>query len=278
MTIFIANANGKIGQEVVKALIAKGETVRIGVRDVAKAKAEFPGAEVVAIDLARPETMAAGVTGAKAVFSAFPGEYLPQADAVLAALAKAAGVKRYVKLSVVGADQNEAGEHRQAEKAIEASGLEWTHLRPTFFMQNYSVASAAEIKAKRTFTEASGDGKTAFIDARDIAAVAVKALTEPGHNGKAYTLTGSQALDRKQVASLIGEAIGAPVSYVAIDDAALMAALAGASDYHRTLYSTLYGYVRAGYTAGTVDTVETLLGRKPLSFAQFARDHAAVWK
>ncbi len=278
MTIFIANANGKIGQEVVKGLIAKGEKVRIGVRNVAKAKADFPGAEIVPIDLDRPETLAAGVAGAKAVFSAIPGEYLPRAESELAKAAKAAGVKRYVKLSVVGADQNETSEHRLAEKAIEASGLDWTHLRPTFFMQNYSVAQAQSIKDTGKFYEAAADGKTAFIDARDIASVAIKALTEPGHHGQAYTLTGSQALDRNEVAALIGKAIDKPVTYVPIDDAALMTALAGANDYTRTLYSALYGYVRAGYTAGTVDTVEKVLGRKPIAFAQFARDHAAVWR
>ena len=278
MTIFIANANGKIGQEVVKGLLAKGEKVRIGVRNVEKARAEFPGAAIIAIDLERPETMAAGLTGAKAVFSAIPGDYLPRAEVELAKAAKAAGVKRYVKLSVIGAEQNEAGEHRVAEKAVEASGLEWTHLRPTFFMQNYSVAHAQSIKTTRKFHEAAADGKTAFIDARDIAAVAVKALTEPGHNGRAYTLTGASALDRGEVAGLIGEAIGSRVTYVAIDDAALMQALAGANDYTRKLYSALYGYVRAGYIAATVDTVSELLGRKPIGFAEFARDHAAVWR
>ena len=278
MTILIANANGKVGQEVVKGLIAKGEQVRVGVRNVEKARAEFPGAEVVAIDATRPETFARAVAGAKAVFSAFPTELLPKAEIDLAAAAKAAGVKRYVKLSVSGAGDGEAFGHTAAERAVEASGLEWTHLRPTFFMQNYSTASAASIKSEHKFYEAAADGKTAFIDARDIASVAVKALTEPGHNGKAYALTGGRALDRNDVAKAIGSAIGAPVSYVAIDDAGLRNALANAPKFTQELYSALYGFVRAGYTAAVDPTVERVLGRKPIEFAQFAKDNLAAWR
>ena len=278
MTIFIANANGKIGQEVVRGLIAKGEKVRIGVRNVEKARAEFPGAEVVAIDATRPETFAAAVTGAKAVFSAFPTELLPKAEVDLAAAAKAAGVKRLVKLSVIGAGDSAAFGHTAAEQAIEATGLEWTHLRPTFFMQNYSVAMAGSIKGERKFYEAAADGKTSFIDARDIAAVAVKALTETGHHGKAYTLTGSRALDRNQVAAELSEAIGAKVAYVAIDDAALRQALVGAPKFTQDLFSTLFGLVRAGHTEAVDPTTEQVLGRKPIDFAQFASDNAAVWK
>lgn len=278
MTIFIANANGKIGQEVVKGLMLKGEHVRVGVRDVEKARHDFAGAEIVAIDAAKPETFAKAVAGAKAVFSAFPTELLPKAEIDLAAAAKSAGVKRYVKLSVVGAGDSEAFGHTAAEKAIEATGLEWTHLRPTFFMQNYTSAQAPSIKAQRRFYEAAAGGKTAFIDARDIAAVAVKALTEAGHHGKAYTLTGGRALDRNEVAAAIGEAIGAPVTYVAIDDAALRQALADAPAFTQELFSALYGFVRAGYTAAVDPTAEKVLGRKPISFAKFAQDHAAVWR
>ena len=278
MTIFIANANGKIGQEVVRGLIAKGEKVRVGVRNVAKARSEFPGAEVVAIDAARPESFGPAVAGMTAVFSAFPTELLPKAEVDLAAAAKSAGVKRYVKLSVVGAGESDAFGHTAAEKAVEATGLDWTHLRPTFFMQNYSTAQAAGIKAERKFYEAAADGKTAFIDARDIAAVAVKALTEAGHAGKAYTLTGGRALDRNEAAAAIGEAIGAKVVYVPIDDAALRQALAAAPKFTQDLYSTLYGFVRAGYTAAVDPTVERVLGRKPIDFAQFARDSASAWK
>ena len=278
MSILIANANGKIGQEVVRGLLAKGEAVRVAARNVAKAKAEFPGAEVVAFDLDKPATFAAAVKGVSAVFSAIPTEYLPKAEVDLAAAAKAAGVKRYVKLSVAGAGEGEAFGHQAAEKAIEATGLEWTHLRPTFFMQNYSTAMAATIKEKRALYEAAADGKTAFIDARDIAAIAVKALTEKGHAGKAYELTGAHALDRREVAALLSEAVGAHISYVPIDDAALRVALNGAPVKLVELYSTLYGLVRDGYTAGAVDTVERVLGRKPISFAQFAKDNAAVWR
>jgi uncharacterized protein YbjT (DUF2867 family) len=277
MTILVANANGKVGQEVVRGLLAKGEKVRVGVRNMDKAKAEFPGAEIVLLDVLKPETRTRAVSGVNAVFSAFPTELLPEAETDLVAAAKAAGVRRFVKLSVVGAaNGGEAFGHGPAEQAVRASGLEHTFLRPTFFMQNYSTALAPSIKSSRVFHEAAGAGKTSFVDARDIAAVAVKALTEASHNGKSYTLTGGQAIDRNEVAKLIGKAIGAPVEYVAIDDKALRQALEGAPEKTRELYSAIYGWVRDGATEAP--DVENVLGRKPITFADLARDNASIWR
>jgi uncharacterized protein YbjT (DUF2867 family) len=180
---------------------------------------------------------------------------------------------------VIGAaNGGEAFGHGPAEQAVKASGLEHTFLRPTFFMQNYSTALAPSIKSSRVFHEAAGAGKTSFVDARDIAAVAVRALTEAGHNGKSYTLTGGQAIDRNEVAKLIGKAIGAPVEYVAIDDKALRQALAGAPEKTLELYSAIYGWVRDGATEAVSPDVEQVLGRKPITFADFARDNASIWR
>jgi uncharacterized protein YbjT (DUF2867 family) len=145
-------------------------------------------------------------------------------------------------------------------------------------MQNYATTSAATIRDHGAFYEPADDGKTAFIDTRDIAEIGVKALTEPGHNGKSYALTGAEPLDRHQVAAHISTAIGKPVNFVNVDDAALRKAMAGAPAALVELMSALMGYVRAGYTAGIETDVEKVLGRKPTSFAQFARDHAHVWK
>ena len=115
MTILVSNANGKVGHEVAKALLAAGQSVRIGARAVDKAKAEFPGAEIVELDFARPATLAAAVNGVGAVFSATPYELLPNAEQELIAAAKAAGVKRFVKL--VG-----DGRRRRPQFAAHAGG------------------------------------------------------------------------------------------------------------------------------------------------------------
>ena len=240
MTILVSNANGKVGQEVVKALIASGEKVRVGARDVTRAKAEFPGAEVVELDFAKPATLAAAVAGVTAVFAATPYQLLPDAEERLIAAAKSAGVKRFVKMSALGVEANPQSPHSIVEAALAKSGLAWTVLRPTFFMQNYSTMSAASIKAGAIY-EPAAEGATSFIDARDIADVAVTVLTKPGHEGKAYALTGPAALTRAEVATALSKASGREVKYVAVDDAALRAGMAGAPASLVELMSALVG-------------------------------------
>ncbi|WP_181707441.1 NAD(P)H-binding protein [Chthonobacter rhizosphaerae] len=278
MTLFVANANGKVGTDLVAALLAGGHAVRVGARDLAKARAAFPGAEVVAFDYADVPAHAAALDGVTALFTAAPPWLLPAAEIDLLALARDKGVRRIVKLSYLGAELAPESPHGRAERAIEASGLEWTHIRPTFFNQNFSTAHAATIRTEGAFYEPAADGASAFIDTRDIAAVVVKALTEPGHNGKAYGLTGSESLTRHQVAEALSAALGRTIRYVPVDDAALRASLAGAPQALVELLSGLYGAVRAGQTAATTTTVADLLGRPPIRFADFATDAAATWR
>ena len=147
MTILVSNANGKVGQEVAKALLAKGEKVRSARATSTRPRRLFPSAEIVELDLTKPATLAAAVKGVDAVFSATPYELLPAGEEALIGAAKSAGVKRYVKLSAKGVEANPASPHVLAEKTLATSGLAWTILRPTFFMQNYSTMSAGSIRS-----------------------------------------------------------------------------------------------------------------------------------
>ena len=277
MTILVSNANGKVGQEVVRLLVAGGHPTRVGARDVEKARSEFPGAEVVSLDLTKPDTIAAAVAGVDAVFAATPYQLLPAAEEALLAAAKAAGVKRFVKMSALGVEADPTSPHSLSEAAIRESGLEWTFLRPTFFMQNYSTQAAASAKAGAIY-EPAAEGASCFVDTRDIAEVAVVALTQDGHAGKAYGLTGPAALTRAEVAAELTKASGHPVVYVAVDDAALRKGMAGAPASLVELMSQLFGYVRAGYTATVSPDIQTVLGRPARDFASFARDYADVWR
>jgi len=277
MTILVSNANGKVGHEVAKALIAAAQKVRIGARDLVKAKADFPSAEIVELDFARPATLAAAVRGVDAVFSATPYELLPDAERALIDAAKAGGVERCVKLSAMGVDADPNSPHMLAERALKESGLAWTVLRPTFFMQNYATMVAASVRAGAIY-EAAADGASSFVDLRDIAAVAVAALTKPGHAGKTYTLTGPAALTRAEVAAALSRAIGRKVEYVAVDDAALRGAMAGAPPALIELMSGLYGAVRQGYTAAVSEDFAHVTGRAPSDFAAFAADNVAAWR
>jgi len=237
-----------------------------------------PKAEIVHVDYAKPETVHAALNGVEAVFTATPYALLPEVEVDLVAAAKKAGVKTIVKLSGQGADSNPTSPHGAVEVAVKNSGLAYTFLRPNFFMQNYVESAAATIKDHGAFYEPADDGKSSYIDTRDIASVAVKALTEKAYNGKGYTLNGGEALSRSEVAAEISKVASKPVKYVNVDDAALRKAMAGTPQKLVDLMSVLMGYVRAGYTADTKSDLEAALGRKPITFAQFANDHASAWK
>jgi uncharacterized protein YbjT (DUF2867 family) len=275
--IFISTANGKVGSEIVEQLLAKGENVRVGAHNVAKARANFPGAKVVHFDYNDTDSVKAALEGVDTVYLASPGDFPSDPEKNVVDLAKAAGVKRVVKLSAMGVEADDSIPLRQVELYIQASGLEYTILRPTWFMQNYSTGMAEGIK-NGTLYEPAEQAKTGFIDARDIASVAVKALTETGHNGQAYALTGAESLDRNAVAAKISIATGKTVQYVPINDEQFRGAMQSVlSPSYLELMSSLYAGVRADWTEATTDTVKQVLGRDPISFDQFASDHKDVW-
>jgi uncharacterized protein YbjT (DUF2867 family) len=275
--ILISTANGKVGSEIVKTLIQQGQSVRIGAHNVAKAQANFPGADVVHFDYNDEASLKASLKGISTLYLASPGDFPAEPENHVVDLAKAAGVKRVVKLSGMGVENAPDVPLRQVEMHIEKSGLEWTFLRPTWFMQNYSTGMAEGIK-HGTLYEPAADAKTGFIDARDIAAVAVKALTEDGHNGQAYPLTGPQSLNRNQVAQKISSATGKPLQYVPVNDDQFRGSMQNVlSPAYLDLMSNLYAGVRAGWSDATTDAVQRVLGREPISFEQFATDHKNDW-
>jgi uncharacterized protein YbjT (DUF2867 family) len=187
----------------------------------------FPGVEIVPLDVAQPATLAPALHGITAVFAALPYELQPAADQALIAASAEAGVTRFVKLSAMGADADPSSPHMLAENSLAESGLEWTVLRPNFFMQNYATMMADQVRSGAIY-EPAAEGATSFVDARDIAAVALAALTQPGHNRQIYALTGPVALTRAEVAATLTRVVGKKVTYIAIDDAALRNGMAGA--------------------------------------------------
>ncbi len=280
--ILVTGATGKVSSEVVKALLAKGEAVRAGAHHPAKAQelADL-GAEVVHFDFSDPATVTAALEGVDRVFLMSP-PFRPDAlqleKAVIDA-AKQAGVKHIADLSAAGVENNPATPLRQTELYLEASGIPYTHIRPTWFSQNFSTGQAESIKQGAFYIPAA-EGKAAFIDVRDIAAVAATALSEPGHENKAYVLTSSQALDHHEVAAHLSQAIGKDVKYVPITDEQFRATANAEhwpTDAIETM-SALYSMVRQGWAAVVTDQVASVLGRPPITFAQFAQDHAEVWK
>ena len=276
--ILVTTPNGKVGCEVVKQLLGQGETVRLAAHTPQKAQDAFSNAEVVPFEFGDEASVRAALRGVGTLYLASPGAMPAEPVQQVVDLAKGAGVERIVRLSAMGVEHSD-NPLRSVEKHLEASGLAWTLLRPNWFMQNYSTTNAQSIRDGGVIAEPVGDAKTAFIDTRDIAAVAVKALTEEGHQGQAYALTGPEALDRQEVAQAISEATGKQVRYEPLSEEAFRERMSGVGmpEPYLELMAGLYQSVRAGHTAQTTDTVEQLLGSPPISFKRFAQDYKEVW-
>jgi uncharacterized protein YbjT (DUF2867 family) len=201
--------------------------------------------------------------------------------------ARIKGINHIVKLSHIRADPADEPQikitrlHHQAEKIIEESGIPFTFLRPNFFMQNFANFYLG--KDQNTIYLPAGDGKVSFVDVRDIAAVAVQVLTGNGngfHSGKAYTITGPEAISYGDAAGILSEYIGRDISYVGIseDDARKAILDMGMSEWHTNILLELLKLSREGHLSQISHEVEEVTGNKPISFSRFAKDYASAFK
>src|SRR5262245_41057282 len=200
--ILVTGSGGTVGKELVKELRHAGAPVRAGYHTRPPAA---PGVQGVRIDLATGEGLDAAVAGAEAVFL-LVGEVDDQTAAEIRVVeaARRARVKRLVKLSVFGAETEEysfARIHRPVERAVEASGISYTLLRPVSFMQNFVNYHGDTIRRANAIYLPCGDAREGHVDARDIARAAARALTGDGHEGKAYVLTGPELLSYTEAAA-----------------------------------------------------------------------------
>jgi len=282
--ILVTGATGKVGQEVVRQLAAAGVPARALVRDGARAShIRIPGIEVVLGDLAKPETLPGPFTGVERVFvltPAAPDQVELQSNALEAA--RRAGARRIVKVSVAGGPDagTQIGRwHWATEKQIEASGLGFTFLRPTLYMQQM-CAYAPSIAATGTFSAPVGAGEVAVVDTRDVAAVAVAALTQEGHDRRIYDLTGPEALSYDAMADAISEAIGKRVAYAHVppEYAKKQMIADGVPRWLADDMVVLAASFRDGYGAAVTTTVAEVTRQKPRTFRQFARDYAGVFR
>lgn len=272
--VLVLAANGTVGGKVVAGLVAKGERVRAASRS-GKAPA---GAEGVAFDLATPATHAPAFDGVDRLFLVMPSGYLEVMKLLrpLVDLAAARKVK-VVFMTVLGADADESIPYRQVELALERSATKHVILRPNWFTDNFASYWIQGIR-QGVISVPAADGKTSFIDARDIADSAVAALTSTAFDGKAFNLTGPEALSYGDAARLVSEATGKTVKYVPATDEAFVQLLTGAgvpADYARFL-ATIFAPVRQGFTAAVTQDVKTLTGKAPRTVGAWARENAAL--
>jgi uncharacterized protein YbjT (DUF2867 family) len=283
--ILVTGASGTIGSEVLKQLREAGQPVRAAFHNPQKAnEARAKGIDAVAFDFADRAAIAKALKGVDKVF--LVGATLPnqsQLEINVVEEAKKADVKHIVKLSVLDAPAEEftfARWHRPVEKAIESSGVIYTFLRPGGFMQNFVNYSGDTIRSQGAFYGSGKDSRTGVVDVRDIAAVAVKAFTEPGHENKAYEITGPEALTNAEIAEKLSAAIGKPVNYVDIPVEALRAGAksTGVPDFYADALVDLQKHYLSGKAAQLSGDVEKVTGRKPRNFDDFARDYAPAFR
>ncbi len=279
--ILLTGATGTIGSSVVKALTAKGVPFKVGTRSPEKTT----GLQTVAFDWDKPETFGPALAGVDKVFLLQPSSPLQHGWTLqLIAAAKRAGVKHLVKLSVIGAD-SEPGialgrQHLAAEKDLRQSGIAWTFLRPTYFMQNFVNFYGADPEKDAPVYLPHGDAKVAWVDARDIAEAAAAVLTTPGHEGKVYDLTGPTALTTAEALEVLGGALGRKYSYVNVTPEAANKGMAeyGAPPWLVDGFAELAWVIRQGWAGQTAPGVKDATGKEPRSFQQYAKDFAATVK
>ncbi len=277
--ILVTAAGGKVGSSLVKQLSEKKIAARAGFHSEAKAKTlKLPGIEPVVLDFRDPASVRNAMGGVDKVFLATPGTPdQPAAERTIVDEAKATGVKHVVKVSVIGALEGGivfAKWSRVVELHIEQSGIAFTFLRPNFFMQNF-LNFAESIKTKGGFTLGRGDARPCVIDARDIAAVGVKVLTETGHANRAYELNGPEAISYAQVAERLTKVLAKPVAYWNIPAAEFKKGFmaVGAPEWMADAYVDLADWYASGHGDKPTPVLGELLGRAPRTFDQFLADN-----
>ncbi len=271
--VLVLGASGHVGQPLVAELLAKGEQVKAASRS---GKA-FGAAEGVVFDFADPTTFDAAFDGVDRAYVMLPGGYV-ESKALLEPVIQAAA-ERNVKVvfqSVLGVDADDSIPYRQVEIALENSGVPYVILRPNWFADNFHTYWKAGID-QGVIGVPAGEGKSSFIDVRDIASSAAAALTTNRFDNQAFNLTGPEALSYAQAAQKISAALGKPVVYQAMEESAfcdLLKSVGVPADYAEFLTSIFYP-VREGWTAGVSDAVATLTDKAPRSLDEYIANHLA---
>jgi uncharacterized protein YbjT (DUF2867 family) len=243
----------------------------------------LPNIEVVEGNFDRPETLLAALAGVERAFLLTNSSERAQAQQItFVDAARQSGVAHIVKLSQFDADVNAPGRfqryHAVVEAALQESGLAYTILRPNLYMQGL-LNFCSTIATQNAFYAAAGDAKVSMVDVRDIADVAVAALTEPGHAGKIYELTGPRALTHAEMAEELSNALGRQVAFIDIPPEAMRDAVLGLGfpEWQADGLVEDYAHYRRGEAEAVTSGVQDAIGKAPRSFEEFARDYAAVF-
>jgi uncharacterized protein YbjT (DUF2867 family) len=278
-TVLVTGATGNTGSALVERLLRLGSTVRVMVRTPAAA-ARFDGsaAKPVVADFDDLGAVAAALTGVDRAYLVTPSSDRAQAQQMrFAELAAAAGVRHLVKLSQFAAAADSPVRflryHAAVEEHIRGLGIGWTFLRPNLYLQGL-LAMGGLIRAEGRFYAPIGDARVSAVDVRDVADVAAAVLTECGHDGATYSITGPAAVTHAEMAAAIGVASGRPITFVDVLPAVF-------ADQLRHVLPAWqvdgliedYAHYARGEAAEVHDTVTFVTGHAPRTVAEFAADH-----
>ncbi len=283
--IYVTGGGGYVSPEIVRGLVAAGQRVRVLVANPEESKGvEGPGIEVVVGDRRQPATFAHTLEGiVTALLLTRNAQDLVEMDAMFSQAAKAAGVGRVVKISAFGANANaEPGAkrvHGLSEEAVKQAGVKWTFLRPQFFMQNM-LWFVNEVKTRGTISLPMKTGRVGMVDFRDLAAVAVKCLTDDAHAGQVYNLSGPELISIYDIADQLSRAVGTPIKYNDLPPEEFKQLLMsmGRPLWHAEDMTVSYTKMSLGASAVLTEDVQRVLGCLATPFAQVARDYAHLFR
>src|SRR5215471_10809187 len=278
--ILVTGASGNAGGAVLKEVLETNKPVKAMYRSPEDAARASKDARAVIADFADKPSLGRALEAVDAVYLVCsPVRELVELEGNMVDACRAAGVRHVVLNSALGAGdyaKSFPSWHRRVEDKLSASGLGYTILRPNSFMQNILTYYAPSIRAEGAFYAAMGNARTSFIDVRDVAAVAARTVTSPGHTGKTYELNGPEALTYGEVAEKITQASGRRVQYVDIPVAQQKQALLDQHmpDWQVTALLDLQAYYSGGKGGNVDDVVPTVLGRAPAAMDQFLAEFA----
>jgi len=282
--LLLTGVTGKTGGASAQALLKKGIKFRAIVRNAEKAAAlKAAGVELVIGDVTDRAVLEQALTGVEKALMTMPnGENQLDLEKQFVDVAKARGVKHVVKMSSMEAVADAKAPipkiHYASEQYLQKSGLAWTLIKPNFFMQNF-LGSAGTIKEQGKFFLPLAQGTTVMVDTRDIGACVATVMTAPGHEGKAYEITGPEELSFADAAERFTKVLGRKIEYVFVPMPAYRQTLARflTNEWHLNAVCELFQEIADGQDLHVTDSVQKLTGKPANSLEQFIRDHQVVF-
>lgn len=279
--ILLTGISGNVGNAVFDYLRQVKIDFVAGVRNPEKYEEKYPDLDFVEFDFEKLTTHKSALSGIEKVFLLRPPQ-ITDVNGIFKPFintCKELEIKQIVFLSLLGVEKNPFPPHYKIEKEILKSGLPYTFIRPSFFMQNLSTTHAEDIKLRNDLYIPSGKAKISFIDTRDIGEIIGRTLVEDGHLNKSYTLTGPDAIDYYQVAKVMSIVLGRKITYSnpSLLEFRKEMIKRGVKKEFATVMTVLYLTTKLGMANHVTDTAEKILGRKPRTIEEFVQDYKEVW-